>query len=133
MLPPDVIESVADSYERVRGVEFARDFYRRFLAADDEVRLRFAKTDFDAQRELFLHGVFALIDFSRGRPLGKLALHRLAHKHGPGQLAIPSRLYDVWLTALLETLARSDPRWTPALREGWRAVLEPGIAVLRRG
>jgi hemoglobin-like flavoprotein len=126
------VQAVSESYARVRGTDFAQQFYDRFLRADEEVRRRFAETDFARQRELFLHGVFALIDYSRGRVTGELAVRRLAKMHGPSGLDIPLRLYDLWVQTLLETLREQDPEWSPELGGAWRAVLQPGVDVLRR-
>ncbi len=129
----DGVDSVVASFERVRGDAFAREFYQRFLATDAEVGRRFAATDFERQRELFLHGLFALIDFARGRALGELAVRRLARSHGPNQLDVPGRLYGLWLRSLLETLANTDPGWTPDLERAWRSALEPGMRAVRAG
>lgn len=132
-MAPATVQSVSESFSRVRRVAFARAFYDRFLAADPDVRLRFAKTDFERQQELFLHGVFALIDYAGGRATGVLALRRLATLHGRERLAIPPRLYDLWIQHLLATLAAEDPAWRPELADAWREVMTPGIDVLKRG
>lgn len=130
--PSESVQAVSESYARVRGTGFAQQFYDRFLETDGEVRRRFAETDFERQRELFLHGVFALIDYARGSVTGQLAVRRLAKMHGPGELDIPLRLYDLWVQTLLETLSDRDPEWSPKLAAAWRAVLQPGVDVLRR-
>ncbi len=130
-IPSEQIRAVVASYSRVRGASLAEAFYDRFLRADEEARARFAHTDFDRQRDLFLHGLFALIDYARDGAMGRLAVRRLAKTHGGAGLNIPERLYDVWIDTLIETLAEVDQEWSEELSSAWSAVLCPGITVIR--
>ncbi|HJL04385.1 MAG TPA: globin domain-containing protein [Polyangiaceae bacterium LLY-WYZ-15_(1-7)] len=131
LLDHSTLHAVRSSFERVREPAFAAAFYERLLARDPEIRRRFAHTDFERQRELFLHGLFALVDYASGGATGKLAIERLHAMHGPEQLDVPAALFDVWRDVLLETLAEHDPEWRGELAVAWRAVLGPGIDAVR--
>ncbi len=121
------MQSIRDSFDRARQADFARRFYLMFLGSDASIRRKFEKTDFEQQRALLVHGVYSMLDYAEGRPLGKLALDRLAVRHGPGELDVIHAMYERWLACFLETLRVTDPAFDERLAEEWRAALRPGL------
>lgn len=118
---------VRQSFDRARRSDFAHRFYSVFLASDPAVRKKFENTDFEKQRWLLMHGVYSMLDYAEGKPLGKLALDRLAVRHGPDDLAIPVDMYEKWLTSFIGTLRVTDPEFNESLARDWIAALRPGI------
>ena len=118
---------MVQSFVRAKGEPLARSFYERFLERDAEVRALFDRTDLDRQRELFVHGIYSLIDYARGGGTGRMGIRRLARIHGENGMGITRRMYALWVTCLLEALQQHDPQWTPALRSAWERVLWVGI------
>ncbi|MEW5850425.1 MAG: globin domain-containing protein [Myxococcota bacterium] len=117
------------SYRRVRGLEFAERFYRRFLARSPEIQEVFARTDFNRQREMLLHGVSMLLEHAHGRAVGTLALQRLRTVHE--KMLLPAWMYDVWCECLLATVQEMDPEWTEELASQWRHDLQSGVELVR--
>ena len=124
------VAPVARSFVRVKHDEFARTFYRRFLTSDPAVRRLFATTDFERQRELFLHGIYSLIDYARGGATGRLGIRRLGKTHGPRGMNITREMYARWVDSLLFALEQHDPAWSPALRDAWQRVLAIGVEAM---
>lgn len=130
----EAVQPVARSFVRAKGEPLARTFYDAFLARDPEVRRLFAHTDFDRQRDLFLHGIYSLIDYARGGATGRMGIRRLSRIHGAGGMNITRRMYDLWIQCLLDALREHDPEWSPELRVRWEQVLRLGIdAMLEAG
>lgn len=127
------MQDVRRSFDRAKERNFAKHFYDLFLASDPAVRTKFRNTNFEQQRALLIHGVYSMLDFAEGHSLGKLALTRLAVRHGPGGLNIPRSMYEKWLECFLEALKLTDPELNPPLKARWREALTPGIEHLLRG
>ena len=131
-----MVSEVVASFRRAKAKGLARHFYSRFLAEDDEIRKRFAQTDFARQEELFEHGVQMLLKFGAGEELGQLAIERLGRMHAHDQLDVPPRMYSTWLKCLILTLNDVDPEFDPVLAELWVEAIEPGLekmASMHRG
>lgn len=124
------VTPVARSFVRVKHDPFARTFYRHLLASDPAVRRVFANTDFERQRELFLHGIYSLIDYARGGATGRLGIRRLGKTHGPSGMNITRAMYGHWIDSLLLALEEHDPNWSPELRNTWLRVLEIGVEAI---
>jgi hypothetical protein len=126
------MQDVRRSFDRAKERNFAKHFYDIFLTSDAAVRAKFRNTDFEQQRALLIHGVYSMLDFAEGNSMGKLALTRLAVRHGPGGLNVTRPMYEKWLECFVLALARTDPEFTPALKERWLASLRPAIEHLLR-
>lgn len=127
MSPTDL---VFQSYGRCcRNDEFFADFYDYFIASSDEIRKRFINTDMAAQRHLLRNGVMQLMLVARGMSDGKL--RDLGASHNRHNHDIKPEWYTLWEEALLKTVCKHDPEYTPVLRNAWREVLKPGIDVIR--
>lgn len=127
------MQDVRRSFDRAKEHNFAKHFYDLFLASDPAIRAKFRNTNFDQQRALLIHGVYSMLDFAEGNSIGKLALTRLAVRHGPGGLNITRPMYDKWLECFLQALSLTDPELNPPLKERWLEALRPGIEHLLRG
>ena len=96
-------DTAHNSFRRLRATGFPTRFYELLLESDPRIRAMFARTDFDKQRDLFMHGVHMLLEFGAGRPTGRMAIDRLSKMHGHAGLKIPPTLYAVWAKTLLDT------------------------------
>ena len=129
-VPHHQVESASASYTRCqKAPEFFRAFYNRFLASDPAIPPYFATTKFDKQEKLLQHGLSMLIIHARRS--NPHLLGRLVERHGTRGLAIPARLYPVFLDSLLATVQEFDSQCDPAVLEAWRVTLAPGIELMR--
>jgi truncated hemoglobin YjbI len=126
-----VIESFHDSLERCQQTRrFLDAFYDRFLAASPEVRALFQQTDFARQKRMLKMSFYTLIGAAHGYPEGHVHVERLAKLHA--SRGVPQRLYDLWLTCLLEAVAECDPKFSPAVAEAWREFMSTGIDAMKK-
>ncbi|MEO8754664.1 MAG: hypothetical protein ABI624_18500, partial [Casimicrobiaceae bacterium] len=110
----DEIDCFNDSLARCTGSgRFIDRFYERFIASSDEVQEKFKNTDMRRQRRMIGASLYMVMLAVDGHPEGTLHLERMATVHGPGAHDVPARLYDLWLTCLLQTVRECDPRFTP--------------------
>ncbi len=123
-------DAVFQSYGRCCASEhFFEDFYRVFQGKSDEVRSVFVNTDMDEQRRLLRAGIMWLIMVARGASDNKLA--HLGKTHNREGYNIQPYLYEYWLEALLETVAKHDKQHSDDLGRHWRTVLQPSIDKIR--
>lgn len=108
---------------------FFDDFYREFLDSSPQIRAKFVDTDMPAQKLLLRQGILNLVMHARGMSDSKL--RALGESHSRARLDIRPELYDLWLNALLHTIARHDPEYSDEVRQAWREVLEKGIAIIK--
>lgn len=129
-VPHHQVESASASYTRCqKAPDFFRAFYNRFLASDPAIPPYFATTKFDKQEKLLQHGLSMLIIHARRS--NPHLLGRLVERHGTRGLAIPARLYPVFLDSLLATVQEFDSQCDAAVLEAWRVTLAPGIELMR--
>ncbi|VXB30416.1 conserved hypothetical protein [Pseudomonas sp. 8AS] len=123
---------VMQSYGRCcASATFFDDFYRYFLASSPQVRDKFTNTDMPAQKQLLRQGILNLVMYARGMPDTKL--RALGESHARGRLDIRPELYDLWLDALLMSIAAHDGQFSESIRSAWREVLNKGIGVIKSG
>jgi len=136
--PPPVdrqlVESFLASLKRCLGVPgFMETFYQRFVSASEEVREKFRDTDLQRQARMLSDSLYVLAVAVQGQT-GSPAwgdLPRLAERHSRKDLDIPPRLYDHWLTCIIDTASRHDPLFTPEIEAAWQATLAMGIAYMK--
>ncbi|KAF0809325.1 hypothetical protein A167_01917 [Alcanivorax sp. S71-1-4] len=130
MRPVSDVDLVFQSYGRCCNREpFFEDFYRIFINRSDAVRAMFVNTDMAEQRRLLRAGISWLVMHARGAPGGKL--RDLGKTHDRDGYNVPPALYEVWLDALMDTVKLHDPQYSAELDRQWRAVLKPGIDLIR--
>lgn len=121
---------VFQSYGRCcNNEEFFVEFYNRFMGKSEEIRRMFRDTDMPAQRHLLRNGIMQLVLHARGMPDTKLKA--LGKSHSRIGYNIEPHWYNLWLDALMETLAQFDPEFSPAIEQSWRRAIGPGIAIIR--
>ena len=123
---------VMQSYGRCcASPDFFDDFYASFLASSPVVRDKFSRTDMTAQKQLLRAGILNLVLFARGMPDTKL--RALGESHSRERLDIHPQLYDLWITALLNTIKVHDGELQQQDLQAWRLVLNKGIDVIKAG
>ncbi|HYE36847.1 globin [Methylocaldum sp.] len=126
-------EMVDKSYTRCRLTgTFIDDFYNAFVASSPKIEEKFRKTNWDTQKKLLDQGIRHLILFFY-EPSSVTAekMIQLGESHSRSGLNIEPELYDFWISALMATVAESDPKFNPELEKAWEIVVERGISVLK--
>ncbi len=119
-----------DSIQRCRqSGDLAGQFYDRFVS-NPTVRPYFANTKFEHQKRMLTASLYLVVGAAAGTDEGKRHLEQLAGIHA--RLGIPADLYDLWLAALLATVAALDPQCSAEVSQAWQDVLRHGIEVMRR-
>jgi hemoglobin-like flavoprotein len=134
MPPVENAQLFLDSLKRcLAKPDFLLDFYGIFMASSDEVRGKFAHTDFKRQTRVLAESLWVMAVAAQA-PRESPAwgdLPRLAAMHGRTGLDIRPELYDGWLECLLEAARKHDPKYSPEIEESWRHTLGVGIEYMR--
>ena len=109
---------------------FMRSFYERFLGSSDEVREKFEDVDMERQFQMVTDSLYVLAVVAEDAH-GPEVLAGLADRHSRKGADVRPELYDLWLAALMKTVAGFDPEFGPEVEEAWRETLAPGIAYMR--
>jgi len=120
-------------YRCLGGSHFMKSFYDRFVGSSEEVRERFEGVDMDRQYKMLADSLYVLAMAVEDGPekMAGGALAGIAARHGRQGLGIPPALFDLWLAALLETVAEHDPEFSPEIERVWRETLGAGIEYMR--
>jgi hypothetical protein len=113
--------------------EFLLDFYGLFMDSSEEIRQKFAHTDFKRQTRV-LADSFWVISVAAQGPKASPAwgdLPRLAARHSRNDLDIQPGLYDRWLDSLVEAVRKHDGQFSPEIELAWRKTLAVGIEYMR--
>jgi hemoglobin-like flavoprotein len=113
--------------------DFLHRFYDRFTESSEEVRAKFAKTEFPRQTRVLADSLYVLAVAAQGTEEGLAwrELDRLAERHDRAHLDIRPELYDTWLECLIATARDFDPEITPEIESAWRRTLTLGIEHMR--
>ena len=113
--------------------EFLHDFYELFMASDDAIRQKFAKTEFPRQTRVLADSLYlmAMAAESQSEAFAWKELDRLAQGHSRAGLDIDPRHYETWLDCLVAAAKKHDPEFTKDVGLAWRASLAPGIEHLK--
>ncbi|WP_221799348.1 globin [Oceanobacter mangrovi] len=123
-------DMVFQSYGRsCNNIVFFEDFYNIFMTKSKDVRDMFKDTNMEAQRALLRSGILWLVMHARGMPDTKI--RALGESHSRGRMNINPTYYNLWLDALMETLARHDPKFSKELEQTWRRTLGPSIDLIK--
>ncbi len=106
---------------------FLERFYETFMASSPEVAAKFKHTNFPRQVKMLEDSLRLVLKAASGLEEGREHLAKIAESHSQRGLNISPELYILWLQALVETAEKTDPEWTEALDQTWRAALRPCI------
>jgi hemoglobin-like flavoprotein len=121
-----------DSLERCRrSPDFIGHFYSLLIGSSEEVAAKFNGTDFRRQKRVLMVSLYCLMAAAEGQPEGVAHLRRIATVHDQQHRDIRPELYDQWLECLLQAVRDYDPQCTPEVEQAWRAMLSPGIVVMK--
>lgn len=123
-------DRVMQSYGRCCASNgFFDDFYANFLATSPAIRAKFVNTEMSAQKLLLRQGILNLVMVARGMPDTKL--RALGATHSRKGFDIRPEMYDLWVSALLDTISQHDQQYQAQLRADWIEVLRQGIEVIK--
>ena len=103
--------------------QFADKFYQRFIASSEEIRAKFATTDFSVQKTRLLESLTLAADVIDGDSAAMRHLHERAESHNRRGLDIQPHLYDLWLDSLISTAKECDSSFESDTESAWRSVL----------
>lgn len=122
------ISIVKKSYGRAcLNPQFFDRFYDIFLKSSPKIEPKFAKTDFEKQKQLLRTGVAMLLSHVEGKSVGTVTLNRLGKSHSKKNLDIHPNLYQLWIDSLVKAIQECDPKCTPELERGWQKVCSVGV------
>lgn len=120
------------SYLRAQGAEdFFPAFYQDFFERCPSARPMFTNTDFTRQHKLLQHAIGLLLSFHGHSSHEPNLLTRVADRHGKSDLQIDPDQYDPFVEALIATVRRFDPEFSPEAETAWRAATADGIAYMK--
>jgi len=133
-MPPDTVDVFRASLRRcLSDPRFLTSFYDAFVGSSEEVREKFKNTDMSRQVRMLEDSLYVLAVAAQGGHASPArgALPGLAKRHSREDLDIRPGLYDLWLAALLQTVAACDPEHMPQIEAAWRDTLSAGIEYMR--
>lgn len=133
-IDPVIVEEVRKSFGRcTTSGDVISVFYDLFLASNPDIKPRFTRTDFAAQKGLLRQGVNLAILHAAGMASGTAGLRRIRDSHSQAKLDVPPALYRHWKASFLSAVAATDPQHTPALQRQWDTVLQHAIDFIVAG
>lgn len=111
------------------GLGFIDRFYTSFMETSAEARALFAQINMSRQAEMLAASLDLIAQAGAGSESADAHVHSLGQFHA--RLGVPARMYDQWLTCLVETAAACDPAFSPEVADAWREVLGRGIARMK--
>lgn len=105
-------------------------FYEIFFAKSPEIPPMFAKTDMERQKQDAMASVLMALRLASGDSIARQYIQEIAETHSRRGYRIRPELYDLWLDALCEAVARHDPQYTAALENSWRLAMRPAIDLM---
>jgi hemoglobin-like flavoprotein len=133
-MSPEEVETFRTSLKRcLAGPGFLDSFYQAFIGSSDEVRAKFANTDFKKQNLALADSLYVLANaaLSEEGSVGRGSLPHVAALHSRSGNDVRPELYDLWLDALLATVRVFDPEFSPTVEGAWRSTIGWGIEYMR--
>ncbi len=119
------------SYHRCEAAGGLFDsFYEIFFAKSPEIPPMFAKTDMERQKQDVMASVLMGLRLASGDSVARQYIQKIAETHSRNGYGIRAELYDLWLDALCEAVARHDPQYTTYLGNNWRLAMRPAIDLM---
>lgn len=125
-------EFIASLDRCTQSAGFVPAFYRRFMSTCDEVREKFAETDFDQQNKMLVRSLRLIAKAMTGSPQGMQELRSRAETHDRHHLNIRRGLYDLWLSSVIETAREFDDQWSLDVEDSWKRTLKYAIDFMVR-
>jgi len=130
----DMIHNVHASLNRCLAHEnFFGIFYDIFMAADDNIRQMFARTDFERQKKLLRKALLSAVTFAAGGEVARDRLAEIRVSHNKAHMNVKPEYYPIWLTSLVQAVRMADQSCDDRLEQEWRAVLQPSINFITSG
>lgn len=126
-MKPEIATCHASLKRCTDGGDFFETFYKIFMDSSDQVRAKFANTDFKRQKKTLEMSLRMILMSAQGDDAADVYLDYIAERHDHNHLAIEPALYGQWLDCLVEAVGASDPRFSPEVEAAWRAAMRPGI------
>jgi len=119
------------SYHRCEAAGGLFDsFYEIFFAKSPAIALMFANTDMERQKQDAMASVLMALRLGSGDSIARQYIQAIAETHSRRDYRIRPELYDLWLDALCEAVARHDPHYTTELENSWRLAMRPAIDLM---
>lgn len=119
------------SYHRCEAAGGLFDsFYQIFFAKSPAIPPRFANTNMERQKQDAMASVLMALRLASGDSIARRYIQGIAETHSRRGYRIRPELYDLWLDALCEAVARHDPQCTPDLESRWRLAMRPAIDLM---
>jgi len=109
------------------GGEFIDTFYKTFMGSSDQVRAKFATTDFERQMRALEMSLRMMLMSAQGDDAADVYLEYIAERHDRRHLNIEPALYATWLDSLIDAVRASDPEFSAKVESAWRMAMQPGI------
>ncbi len=100
--------------------DFIDQFYDRFLAASNDIKAKFVKTNFSTQKIKLLKSLEMTVLALEGVPHALHELEERAIRHNRENLDIRPELYDFWRESLLQTVVVCDEQYDKEVEQAWR-------------
>lgn len=119
------------SYHRCEAAGGLFDsFYAIFFAKSPDIPPMFAKTDMERQKQDAMASVLMALRLASGDSIARQYIREIAETHSRHGYGIRPGLYDLWLDALCEAVAKHDPHYTAELEHCWRQAMRPAIELM---
>ncbi|MEQ8280066.1 MAG: CBS domain-containing protein [Deltaproteobacteria bacterium] len=105
------------------GDDLVPEFHRRLMESSASARAHFANVAPEQQRDRLGLWLSVAADAIDGKPDALAALTRQAERYERVPAAVTQQLHDRYLEALVESVRRLDPRFSPAIEESWRVLI----------
>lgn len=112
--------------------DFFEDFYNDFINRSPEIKTMFTNTNMTKQRQLLKDGISYMIMFAKKSATGTAKMEQIAQLHDRQHFNVRPELYALWLDALLDTVKRHDPQYTPEIRKSWIATMNIGLDLFKK-
>ncbi len=124
-------ETVLASYHRCEDSGgFFDTFYDNFFAKSPEIPPKFANTDMEKQKQVVMASLLWMLRLCNGDAVARREVEQLAESHNRHGHNIRPKLYELWLDALCETIAKHDRQYTSELETMWREAMREGIELI---
>ena len=112
--------------------DFFEDFYNDFINRSPEIKTMFTNTNMTKQRQLLKDGISYMIMFAKKSATGTAKMEQIAQLHDRQHFNVRPELYALWLDALLDTVKRHDPQYTPEISKSWIATMNMGLDLFKK-